>query len=110
MTVEECARDIPPITKYDKLKIRRTLKGHLSKIYAMQWAHDSHHLVSASQDGKLLVWDGLTTNKLHAIPLRSTWFVISFFPLPPSAHMNSALCLTFFFFSFFHLQGYDLRI
>jgi len=72
-TLEECARDIAPITKNDKLKIRRTLKGHLSKIYAMQWAHDAHHLVSASQDGKLLVWDGLTTNKLHAIPLRSTW-------------------------------------
>jgi len=72
-TLEEYARDIAPITKNDKLKIRRTLKGHLSKIYAMQWAHDAHHLVSASQDGKLLVWDGLTTNKLHAIPLRSTW-------------------------------------
>ena len=75
-TVEEYAHDIPPITKNDKLKIRRTLKGHLSKIYAMQWAADAHHLVSASQDGKLLVWDGLTTNKLHAIPLRSTWFVV----------------------------------
>jgi len=30
-------------------------------------------LVSASQDGKLLVWDGLTTNKVHAVPLRSSW-------------------------------------
>jgi len=29
--------------------------------------------VSASQDGKLLVWDGVTTNKIHAIPLRSSW-------------------------------------
>jgi guanine nucleotide-binding protein G(I)/G(S)/G(T) subunit beta-1 len=29
--------------------------------------------VSASQDGKLLVWDALTTNKTHAIPLRSSW-------------------------------------
>ena len=87
LTVEEYAHDIPPITKNDKLKIRRTLKGHLSKIYAMQWAADAHHLVSASQDGKLLVWDGLTTNKLHAIPLRSTWFVfvpvsLFFFFLP----------------------------
>jgi len=39
----------------------------------MQWAEDSHSLVSASQDGKLLVWDGVTTNKIHAIPLRSSW-------------------------------------
>jgi len=30
-------------------------------------------LVSASQDGKLIVWDSQTTNKLHAIPLRSSW-------------------------------------
>jgi len=57
----------------EKPRIRRTLKGHLAKIYAMQWAEDSHCLVSASQDGKLLVWDGVTTNKIHAIPLRSSW-------------------------------------
>jgi len=29
--------------------------------------------VSASQDGKLIVWDSYTTNKVHAIPLRSSW-------------------------------------
>jgi len=56
-----------------QMKIRRTLKGHLAKIYAMHWAKDDNNLVSASQDGKLLVWDALTTNKLHAIPLRSSW-------------------------------------
>ena len=55
------------------MKVRRTLKGHLAKIYAMHWSEDKTHLVSASQDGKLLVWDGLTTNKVHAIPLRSSW-------------------------------------
>jgi len=57
----------------DKLKIRRTLKGHLAKIYAMHWSNNPLLLVSASQDGKLLVWDALTTNKTHAIPLRSSW-------------------------------------
>ncbi|KAG2214015.1 hypothetical protein INT47_001286 [Mucor saturninus] len=55
------------------LKVRRTLKGHLAKIYAMQWATDKRHLVSASQDGKLLVWDAFTTHKIYAIPLRSSW-------------------------------------
>lgn len=54
-------------------KVRRTLKGHLAKIYAMQWATDKRHLVSASQDGKLLVWDAFSTNKIYAIPLRSSW-------------------------------------
>ena len=39
----------------------------------MHWAADRRHLVSASQDGKLIVWDAYTTNKVHAIPLRSSW-------------------------------------
>jgi len=55
------------------IKIRKTLKGHLAKIYAMHWATDRRHLVSASQDGKLIIWDAYTTNKVHAIPLRSSW-------------------------------------
>jgi guanine nucleotide-binding protein G(I)/G(S)/G(T) subunit beta-1 len=55
------------------MKTRRTLKGHLAKIYAMHWATDRRHLVSASQDGKLIIWDAYTTNKVHAIPLRSSW-------------------------------------
>lgn len=53
------------------LKARRTLKGHLGKVYAMAWASDKRHLVSASQDGKMIVWNGFTTNKYHMIPLRS---------------------------------------
>lgn len=55
------------------LRNRRFLRGHLAKIYAMHWATDRRHLVSASQDGKLIVWDAYTTNKVHAIPLRSSW-------------------------------------
>jgi len=55
------------------MRNRRTLRGHLAKIYAMHWASDSRNLVSASQDGKLIVWDSYSTNKVHAIPLRSSW-------------------------------------
>ena len=55
------------------MRPRRALRGHLAKIYAMHWATDRRHLVSASQDGKLIVWDAYTTNKVHAIPLRSSW-------------------------------------
>ena len=39
----------------------------------MHWAGDSRRLVSASQDGKLIIWDGLSTNKMYAVPLRSSW-------------------------------------
>jgi len=55
------------------MRVRRVLKGHLAKIYAMHWSTDRRHLVSASQDGKLIIWDAYTTNKVHAIPLRSSW-------------------------------------
>jgi len=65
-------KDLEPAPRC-AIKVRRTLKGHLAKIYALHWSEDKHRIVSASQDGKLLVWDGLTTNKLHAIPLRSSW-------------------------------------
>ena len=37
-----------------QMRTRRTLRGHLAKIYAMHWATDSRNLVSASQDGKLI--------------------------------------------------------
>eukprot|EP00126_Sphaerothecum_destruens_P000521 Sdes_comp10630_c0_seq1m2326 len=69
--VEACAsvESLPKLT----MRCRRILRGHLAKIYAMHWSVDSKHLVSASQDGKLIVWDAHTTNKIHAIPLRSSW-------------------------------------
>lgn len=59
------------------IKNRRVLKGHFAKIYAMHWCdHEGEigkQLVSASQDGKLIVWNAQSTNKVHAIPLRSSW-------------------------------------
>ncbi|KAI9284955.1 G-protein beta subunit Bpp1 [Umbelopsis sp. AD052] len=71
-TLRQMSQDIEPLPRI-VMKVRRTLKGHLAKIYAMHWATDKRHLVSASQDGKLIVWDAYTTNKVHAIPLRSSW-------------------------------------
>ncbi|CAK9019663.1 Guanine nucleotide-binding protein subunit beta (pfGbeta1) (G protein subunit beta-1), partial [Durusdinium trenchii] len=56
------------------IKARRVLKGHFGKVYSMHWAGSgSEKLVSASQDGKLIIWNGNTTNKIQAIPLRSSW-------------------------------------
>lgn len=40
------------------MKSRRDLRGHFGKIYAMHWCQSKDHkkeLVSASQDGKLIV-------------------------------------------------------
>ncbi|XP_046875382.1 guanine nucleotide-binding protein G(I)/G(S)/G(T) subunit beta-3b [Hypomesus transpacificus] len=56
-----------------QLKTRKTLKGHLAKIYAMHWLTDSRQMVSASQDGKLLIWDAYNGMKVNAVPLKSSW-------------------------------------
>lgn len=71
-SVRQMAKDVEPLPRV-VMKVRRVLKGHLAKIYSMHWSADKRHLVSASQDGKLIVWDAYTTNKVQAIPLRSSW-------------------------------------
>ncbi|KAL1918513.1 uncharacterized protein VTP21DRAFT_3173 [Calcarisporiella thermophila] len=71
-TLRAQAANIAPLSRLS-MRTRRMLKGHLAKIYAMHWSTDRRHLVSASQDGKLIVWDAYTTNKVNAIPLRSSW-------------------------------------
>lgn len=64
-------RGIPKVDL--QLNQRRLLKGHYGKIYGMQWASNSRNLVSAGQDGKMVVWNAFTTHKVYAIPLRSSW-------------------------------------
>ncbi|XP_023336379.1 LOW QUALITY PROTEIN: guanine nucleotide-binding protein subunit beta-5-like [Eurytemora carolleeae] len=55
------------------IKIRRSLKGHNSKVLCLDWSGDKRHLVSSSQDGKIIIWDAFTTNKEHALSLPTTW-------------------------------------
>uniref|UniRef100_A0A8C0C8L7 G protein subunit beta 1 n=1 Tax=Balaenoptera musculus TaxID=9771 RepID=A0A8C0C8L7_BALMU len=71
-TLSQITNNVDPVGRI-QMRTRRTLRGHLAKIYAMHWGTDSRLLVSASQDGKLIIWDSYTTNKVHAIPLRSSW-------------------------------------
>jgi guanine nucleotide-binding protein G(I)/G(S)/G(T) subunit beta-1 len=66
-------QNIQDFPHQNHLTLRRKLTGHYGKVYAMHWSGDSERLVSASQDGKLIVWNGITTNKLFAIPLSSPW-------------------------------------
>ncbi|EDO17171.1 hypothetical protein Kpol_1072p41 [Vanderwaltozyma polyspora DSM 70294] len=55
------------------LKPTLTLKGHNNKIADFRWSQDSKNLLSASQDGFMLVWDSETGLKKNAIPLDSQW-------------------------------------
>lgn len=52
----EAEEKLPALNRVN-LQNRKILRGHLSKVYAMQWSNDSRTLVSASQDGKMIVWD-----------------------------------------------------
>ncbi|KAI9498680.1 G-protein beta subunit [Zychaea mexicana] len=67
------------------LRVRRTLKGHLAKVYALHWAQDQPQVVTASQDGKLIVWEAYTTHKICAIPLQSSWVMSTAFS--PSSNL-----------------------
>lgn len=47
------------------IKQRRLLKGHQGKVLCLDWSSaDKRHIVSSSQDGKMIIWDAFTTNKV----------------------------------------------
>ncbi|KAF4366066.1 hypothetical protein CsatB_023122 [Cannabis sativa] len=51
----------------------RTLQGHAGKVYSLDWTPEKNRIVSASQDGRLIVWNALTSQKTHAIKLPCAW-------------------------------------
>uniref|UniRef100_A0A8C6WZ99 Guanine nucleotide binding protein (G protein), beta 5b n=1 Tax=Neogobius melanostomus TaxID=47308 RepID=A0A8C6WZ99_9GOBI len=55
------------------IKTRRVLKGHGNKVLCMDWCKDKRRLVSSSQDGKVIVWDGFTLSKENGISVPCTW-------------------------------------
>lgn len=55
------------------VKPRRVLKGHQGKVLCVDWSADKRHIVSSSQDGKVIVWDAFTTNKEQAVTMPTTW-------------------------------------
>lgn len=67
------APQLAPIRNPPTTKMRRCLKGHFGKVTAMHWSGDSRHLVSAGQDGNLLIWNAVTSNKVQAITLKSSY-------------------------------------
>ncbi|KAG6454323.1 guanine nucleotide-binding protein subunit beta-5a isoform X2 [Manduca sexta] len=66
------AERLEPIT-FPNLKLRRVLKGHQAKVLCSDWSPDKRHIVSSSQDGKVIVWDAFTATKEHTIAMPSTW-------------------------------------
>lgn len=72
MDMGEVTKKIENMTQFN-MKARKVLKGHHGKVLCMDWSKDKRHIVSSSQDGKMLVWDAFTTNKEHAVTMPTTW-------------------------------------
>uniref|UniRef100_A0A336MMH3 CSON003877 protein n=1 Tax=Culicoides sonorensis TaxID=179676 RepID=A0A336MMH3_CULSO len=47
----------------------------LSERLEMISSPDKRHIVSSSQDGKLIIWDAFTTNKEQAVTMPTTWII-----------------------------------
>ena len=71
----KCSSDFANRSRFS-VTARRTLKGHFSKVFGVQWSGDAQKLVSAAQDGFMIVWNPLTCNKNITIPLKSTWIMM----------------------------------
>jgi len=56
-----------------RMVTRRVLRGHFGKIYSVSWSYDSRRVVSACQDGKLIVWNTRNAFKEAVIELKSSW-------------------------------------
>ncbi|MCO5590552.1 hypothetical protein L7F22_044523 [Adiantum nelumboides] len=45
------------------------------QVYSLDWSQGRDRVVSASQDGHLIVWNAFTSQKTHAIKLASSWVI-----------------------------------
>jgi guanine nucleotide-binding protein G(I)/G(S)/G(T) subunit beta-1 len=62
-----------PSTVTFNFQTRRSLQGHFGKVYALDWSSEPNIVLSASQDGKLIIWNAFTQYKKAAISLKSNW-------------------------------------
>uniref|UniRef100_A0A1B6F6H1 Uncharacterized protein n=1 Tax=Cuerna arida TaxID=1464854 RepID=A0A1B6F6H1_9HEMI len=70
--MEEICADMADPPKV-RLTTKKMLKGHINKVNSVHYSGDSRHAVTGSLDGKLIIWDTWTGNKVQVIPLRSSW-------------------------------------
>ena len=68
-THNDAVRDL----EASSIELHKVLSGHLGKVYDVSWAGNSQSLVSASQDGRLLIWNAVTGNKVNIVSLKSNW-------------------------------------
>ena len=59
--------------------VRRALRGHAADVYSLGWSSDNVTLASAAIDGKIILWDSLTSVKKGLICLPSPWIMTTSF-------------------------------
>lgn len=74
-----------------RFKDRRHLRGHLAKITSIDWGSDNQLLLSASQDGKLMVWDTFTGKKINMIALKTAWVLSCAFSMSQNLAASGGL-------------------
>ncbi|GBP67670.1 Guanine nucleotide-binding protein subunit beta-5 [Eumeta japonica] len=72
VTLASVAERLEPVS-FLNLKPRRVLKGHQAKVLCSDWSPDKRHIVSSSQDGKVIVWDAFTASKEVTLAMPTTW-------------------------------------
>lgn len=48
-----------------RLISKKIFRGHINKVNSVHFAGDSRHCVTGSLDGKLIIWDTWTANKVQ---------------------------------------------
>lgn len=70
----DMSKNVQPLnTNRINLNPTLVLRGHNNKVSDFRWSSDSRSILSASQDGFMLLWDTATGLKKNAIPLDSQW-------------------------------------
>lgn len=69
-----------------------SLSGHHNKIADFRWSSDSSSILSASQDGFLILWDATSGLKKNAVPLDSQWVLTC--AINNSGHLVASAGLT----------------
>lgn len=85
----QMARDIPRIQR-DQFNVKpyNVLKGHTNKIADFRWSNNSRRILSAGQDGYMIIWESDTGLKKHVIPLESKWVLAT--ALSPSTRLAAS--------------------
>lgn len=73
VTLAEASQQVAAIPPKGYIRQFNTLRGHRDKIACIKWSWDLVRIVSACQDGFMIIWDSVTGMKLQAIPLENSW-------------------------------------